>query len=156
MQPLRDKLQIIQKANRNDYGRLYSDYPSSLLLQGVRARRQKIQYKTRQYARERAGEVFPTTLARMRQGPPAHVLAKMTPEDRRADKIVRGPGEAGYTAAVKMSMGRMLKDQELLRLEDGKEEWERLERMEDEVREENRRRRSVSVERAEIGSPSRS
>ncbi|KAG8215997.1 hypothetical protein J3R82DRAFT_7988 [Butyriboletus roseoflavus] len=156
LQPLRDKLQIIQKANKNDYDRLYSDYPPSFLLQGVRARRQKIRYKTQQYARERAGEVFPTTLARMRQGPPAHVLAKMTPEERRADKIVRGPSEAGYTAAVKMSMGRTLKDKELLRLEDGKEEWGRLERMEEEVREENRRRRSESVERAEGGNASRS
>lgn len=92
----------------------------------------------------------------MRQGPPAHVLAQMTPEERRADKIVRGPGEAGYTAAVKVNMGRKLKNKELWRMEDGKEEWERLEGMEEEVREENRRRRSVSGQRAEGGSANRS
>ncbi|KAH0831113.1 hypothetical protein J3R83DRAFT_13679 [Lanmaoa asiatica] len=151
LQPLRDKLRVIQRANENDYDRLYSDYPPSLLLQGVRARRQKNWYKTRQYARERAGEVFPSTLARMRQGPPAHVLAKMTHEERKADKIVRGPGEVGYTAVVKMSMGRTLNDKELWRLEDGNGERERLEKMEEEVREENRRRRSVSVEGARVG-----
>jgi len=144
VQPLRDKLQIIQKANERDYGRLYSDYPPSLLLGGIRARRQKVRYKTRQYARERVGEVFPSTLARMRQGPPAHVLAKMTPEERRADKIVRSPSEVGYTATVKMKMGRKLKDGETWKMEDGREEeWERLERLEGEVREENMRRRSL-------------
>jgi hypothetical protein len=149
VQPLREKLQIIKKANEKDYDRLYSDYSPSLLLWGIRARRQKIRYKTRQYECERVGEVFPSTLARMRQGPPAHVLAKMTREERRSDKIVRSPSEVGYAAMVKMKMGRKLKDGETWRMEDGwEEEWERLERFEVEVREENARRRSASVEGA--------
>ncbi|KAG9313758.1 hypothetical protein JVU11DRAFT_6116 [Chiua virens] len=143
VQPLRDKLRIIQKATENCYDRLYSDYPPSLLLRGLRARRQKIGYTTRVYTRERAGEVFPSTLARMRQGPPASVLAKMTLKERGTDRIVRGPSEAGYTATVKMKTGRRLKDGESWRMEDGKEEeWERLEGLEKQVREENVRRRS--------------
>ncbi|KAF8452446.1 hypothetical protein L210DRAFT_3468333 [Boletus edulis BED1] len=147
LQPLRDKLRIIQKANAKDYDRLYSDYSPKLLLSGVRARRQKTQYRTRQHVRERAGEVFPSTLARIRQGPPAHVLAKMTPEERRSDKIVRSPSEAGYTASVKMKMRRKLKDGETWRMEDGREEeWEKLERLEEEVREENMRRWSGSMD----------
>ncbi|KAF8557488.1 hypothetical protein OG21DRAFT_1406915 [Imleria badia] len=147
VRPLRDKLQMIHKANERDYDRLHSAYSPSLLLWGVRARRQKIRYKTHQYERERAGEVFPSTLARMRQGPPAHVLEKMTPEARRADRIGRSPSEAGYTAVVKMKMGRKLKDGETWMMEDGKVgEWERLERLEEEVREENVRRRSAGVD----------
>jgi len=157
LRPLREKLQIIQKANERDYDRLYSDYPPSLLLWGVRARRQKIRYKTRQYARERAGEVFPSTLARMRQGPPAHVLAKMTREERRSDKIARSPSEVGYTAVVKMKMRRKLMDVETWKQEDGREVgWKRLEGLEEEVRNENMRRRSASVEGAVRGSASRS
>lgn len=156
VQPLRDKLRIIRKANERDYDRLYSDYPPRLLLRGLEARRQKIQYKTRQYARERDGEVFPSTLARMRQGPPAHVLAKMTPEERRADRIMRSPSEAGYTAAVKIKMRRKLKDGETWGMEDGRmEEWERLERLEEEVRKENMRRRSASVGESVGGNASR-
>lgn len=140
----------MQKANKRDFERLYSDYPSSLLLRGVRARGQKIRNKTRQYARERAGEVFVSTLARMRQRPPAHVLAKMTPEERRTDKIVRSPSEVGYTAAVKRKMGRKLRDGEGWRMEAGKEEeWGRLDELEEEVREENMRRRmGVGAEKA--------
>ena len=157
VRPLREKLQIIKKANEKDYDRLHSDYPPSLLLWGVRARQQKIRYKTRQHASERAGEVFPSTLARMRQGPPAHVLAKMTREQRRSDKIMRSPSEGGYTAVVKMKMGRKLKDGGTWRMEDGwEEEWERLERSEVEVREENTRRRSASVAGVVRGGASRS
>lgn len=156
VQPLQDKLRIIHEANKRVYDRLYSDYPPSLLLRGVRARRGKIRNKTRQYARERAGEVFPSTLARMRQGPPAHVLARMTPEERRADAIVRGPSEVGYAAAVKMKMGRKLKDGEMWKMEDGREdEWERFGRLENEVRVENVRRRSATVNRGVGGEASR-
>ncbi|KAG6380117.1 hypothetical protein JVT61DRAFT_8204 [Boletus reticuloceps] len=147
VQPLRDKLRIIQKANAKDYDRLYSDYSPKLLLSGVRARHQKTQYRARRHVRERAGEVFPSTLARIRQGPPAHVLAKMTPEERRSDKIVRSPSEAGYTASVKMKMRRKLKDGETWRMEDGREEeWVKFERLEEEVREVNMRRWSGSMD----------
>lgn len=132
--------------------RLYSDYSPQLLLRGLEARKRKIRYKTRLYARERAGEVFPSTLARMRQGPPAHVLAKMTREERRADRIVRSPSEAGYTAAVKIKMGRKLKGEEQWKLEDERKDgWEGLERLEEEVRKENMRRRLASVVGAEGG-----
>jgi len=62
---------------------------------------------------------------------------------------VRSPSEVEYTAVMKMKMGRKLKDGETWRMEDGwEEEWERLERFEVEVREENARRRSASVEGA--------
>ena len=144
---MRDKLRIIQGANEREYDRLYTDYPPRLLLWGLEARRRKIRNKTRQYARERVGEVFASTLGRMRRGPPAHVRDKMTPEERRADRIVRCPSEGGYTAAVKIDMGRRLKEGEMWQMEDGREEdWERLERLEEEVRKENMRRRSAGVE----------
>jgi hypothetical protein len=74
----------------------------------------------------------------------------MTPEQKKIDAIIRGPGEAGYTAAVKRKMGVRLKNPELWTLEDGRgEDCERLDRMEAEVRVENKRRRQVSVGQAE-------
>ena len=147
MRPLRDKLRITQKASERDYDRLYSDYSPRLLLRGLEARRRKIRYKTRQYARERAGEVFPSTLVRMRRGPPAHVLTKITPEERGTERVLRNPSEAGYTAVVKMKMGRKLKDGETWKMENGKKEGqERLEMVEEELRKGSMRRRMASVE----------
>ncbi|KAF9242299.1 hypothetical protein BU15DRAFT_44029, partial [Melanogaster broomeanus] len=148
--PSNEKLKIIQAALNRDYGRLSSDYPPSLLQAGANARRLKIQRFTRQRARERCGEIFASTLKRMRQGPPAHILEKMGPERRKMDRIIRGPGEAGYTAAVKIKMGVKLKNPELWKLEDGKkEDWARLDRMEAEVAAENERRRQVASEEEE-------
>ncbi|KAF9224745.1 hypothetical protein BS17DRAFT_702366 [Gyrodon lividus] len=145
LQPLLQKQQIIHTAINNDYARLYSPYPPALLAAGTQARRLKIQRKTLQRARERRGEIFSSTLKRMRQGPPAHVLERMTPEQRKVDRIIRGPGEAGYTAAVKRRTGVRLKNPKLWTLEDGREEDEgRLDGMEAEVRAENARRRQMA------------
>ncbi|KIK93619.1 hypothetical protein PAXRUDRAFT_503286 [Paxillus rubicundulus Ve08.2h10] len=151
LQPLLRKQRIINTAIKNDYARLYSPYPPALLAAGTQARCLKIQRNTLQRARERRGEIFPSTLKRMRQRPPAHIFEKMTPEQKKIDTIIRGPGEVGYTATVKRRMGVRLKNPELWTLEDGREEdWERLDRMEAEVRVETARRRQVvSVRQAE-------
>ncbi|KAF8839719.1 hypothetical protein BDN67DRAFT_952994 [Paxillus ammoniavirescens] len=151
LKPLLQKQHIINTAIKNDYARLYSPYPPALLAAGTQARRLKIHRNTLQGARERRGEIFSSTLKRMRQRPPAHIFEKMTPEQKKIDAIIRGPGEAGYTAAVKRRMGVRLKNPESWILEDGRrEDWERLDRMEGEVRVENKRRRQVaSVGQAE-------
>ena len=83
------------------------------------ARREKIRNKTRERERERRGEILRSTIRRMNKGPPAHVLSKMAPDQRRRDRILRGPGEAGYTGQVKREAGMKLKDDQTWRRENG-------------------------------------
>lgn len=54
-----------------------------------RARHYKVINKTREYERERSGEVLRSTIRRRRKGPPAYVLDKMSWEERLKDRIVR-------------------------------------------------------------------
>ena len=61
---------------------------------------------------ERRGEVLKSTLRRQRKGPPAHILAKMSPERREMDKFSRNLSEVGYVALVKRRLGFKLKDSE--------------------------------------------
>ncbi|KAJ7212747.1 hypothetical protein B0H12DRAFT_1213443 [Mycena haematopus] len=111
------------------------------------ARREKVANKTRERMRERRGEILRCTIERARKGPPAHVLARMTPAERRADRIIRGVGEVGYVGMVKRRMGGKLRDGgKGLARENGKdlegERLERLKKMEMEYwMEKNRRRR---------------
>ena len=70
----------------------------------------KIRNKTREKERERRGEILKSTLRRQRKGPPAHILAKMSPERRRMDKVARSLSEVGYVALVKRRLGMRLKD----------------------------------------------
>ncbi|KAJ7367658.1 hypothetical protein DFH08DRAFT_760926 [Mycena albidolilacea] len=74
------------------------------------ARREKVANKTRERMRERRGEILRCTVKRARQGPPAHVLVRMTAAERRADQIIRGVGEAGYVGMIKRRMGMKLRD----------------------------------------------
>ncbi|KAJ6612674.1 hypothetical protein B0H10DRAFT_1807036 [Mycena sp. CBHHK59/15] len=85
--------------------------PSPELLETVRAaRREKVANKTRENLRERRGEILARTLKRARKGPPAHVLPRMTPEQRRMDKAVRFVGEVGYVGMLKRRMGFRFRD----------------------------------------------
>ncbi|KAJ7104511.1 hypothetical protein B0H15DRAFT_810370 [Mycena belliarum] len=106
--------------------------PSRELLEMVRAaRREKIANKTRERQRERRGEILRCTVRRARKGPPAHVLVRMTPAERRMDRVVRGVVEVGYVGIVKQRMGMKLRDGgKGLARENGTDlEGERLERL---------------------------
>lgn len=74
------------------------------------ARREKIRNKTREKERERKGEVLRATIRRRRKGPPAHILERMSEEERRLDKVARGVSEVGYVGMVKSQMNRRMKD----------------------------------------------
>ncbi|KAK7033169.1 hypothetical protein R3P38DRAFT_2921146 [Favolaschia claudopus] len=74
------------------------------------ARREKVANKTRERMRERRGEILRCTIERARKGPPAHVLAKMTPAQRHDDHVIRGVSEVGYVGMVKRRMGMKLRD----------------------------------------------
>jgi hypothetical protein len=108
------------------------------------ARREKIRNKTREGERERRGEILRSTVKRMNKGPPAHVLAKMTPEQKMRDRVLRGPGEAGYAGRVKREAGMRLKDDQSWRREDGEpHEQEELDRRERELRIAQEQRRLI-------------
>jgi hypothetical protein len=66
-----------------------------------RARAFKIENKTRERRRELRGEVTSALLKRMNQGPPAHVLTKMSDEERRVDRVVREVSVGGYSGKIK-------------------------------------------------------
>ncbi|KAJ7902558.1 hypothetical protein B0H14DRAFT_3707585 [Mycena olivaceomarginata] len=91
------------------------------------ARREKVANKTR----KQRGEILRCTVKRARQGPPAHVLVRMTAAERCADQIIRGVGEAGYVGMVKRQMGVKLRDGgRALARENGTDlEGERLQRL---------------------------
>lgn len=141
VQPLEDKLIITEDALSRDLERFRAPYPLKLLLAAKEARQRKVANKTRQKEREARGLYFPSTLKRMRRGPPTHICEKMTPEQRRLYQIAQGPAEGGYTAAVKLRLGMKLRNPNLWKLEGGREEDQAiLETMESEISSENEQR----------------
>ena len=111
-QPVLQSLQDITKFNSLDFARASAPYRPELVAAVLEARRRKIRNKTREKDRERRGEVLKSTLKRQRKGPPAHILAKMSPERREMDKVSRSLSEVGYVALVKRRLGFKLKDPE--------------------------------------------
>lgn len=133
VQPIDVAINVIQQSYDLEDARVRSLCTPELLAQVKEARREKIRNKTREKQRERRGEILNHTLTRMRQGPPAHVLALMTPEQRRVDKLVRSPSEGGYTGMLKRQAGIKPKDDLTWRFEDGLPEMqEKLEELEKE------------------------
>ncbi|KAF8149379.1 hypothetical protein B0H34DRAFT_667715 [Crassisporium funariophilum] len=110
--PIKRVLQDMDKVYKNDHARSNRPYPPELLESIIEARREKIRNKTREKERERSGEILKTTLRRQQQGPPAHILAKMSPERRKMDKVARSLSEVGYVALVKRRLKMPLKDPE--------------------------------------------
>ena len=125
-----------------DEARLQSHFSPETLAAVKQARREKILNKTRLLERERRGEILPRTIRRRNKGPPAHILAKMTKEERRLDKLARHVSEVGAVAMAKMKLGHKMKDPDAWKMEMGSpDDKERLDRMECEVRLENSKRR---------------
>jgi hypothetical protein len=70
------------------------------------ARREKVANKTREREREARGEVLSATRDRSRLGFPAWVLARWTPEERKANLLARrSVGLVGYVGHVKRKLG---------------------------------------------------
>lgn len=124
-------------------------FPPALLEQIKSARRARIENKTRERERERRGEVTNRLLKQIRQRPPAHRLALMSPRQRRMDAIARGVSEVGYVGQVKRALGFKLREPDAWKAEMGKpENRETLDRLAKEVEEENARRESDAPARA--------
>lgn len=132
-----------------DRTRQISPYPAEMLAAIKEARREKIRNKTRERERWRRGEVTNRLRKLMNKGPPAHVLSRMTEEQRRMDRIARSPSEVGYVAQVKRQLGHKLRDDETWRVELGKPENRgTLDRIGEEIERENARRRTALDETA--------
>lgn len=146
MTPLADVYTGLLETYKLDEARSRSQFPPEMLRAIKQARRDKIQNKTRELDRERRGEILRRTIRRRNKSPPAHLLTTMTAEERRLDKVVRSVSEVGYVGMVKRKLGWKLKDPEAWKKEDGSpEDKPRLDRMLEELRAENeKRRRSYS------------
>ncbi len=133
----------VSEAFQREKARLNAPYPPEMLEAIKEARREKIRNKTREGERERRGEMTNRLSKRMRQGPPAHVLALMTDEQRRMDRVARGASEVGYVGHVKRRLGFRLRDGEAGKVELGQpENRETLDKVADEIAQENERRRA--------------
>ena len=108
--PIKQVLREMDETFIRDQERANRPFPPELLEDIIEARRTKIRNKTREKERERRGEILKSTLRRQRKGPPAHILAKMSPERRRMDKVARSLSEVGYVALVKRRLGMRLRD----------------------------------------------
>lgn len=150
--PLQSTLTEIQAAFERDTARAARTIPPELLAQLKAARREKIANKTRERERQMRGEVLSATRRQSRLGFPAHVLARWSPEVRKAMLIARrSVGKVGYVGQVKRALGYNIppEDDEVDELA-----RERLDRLEEELRESNRSRRDEEalMERAAEGS----
>ena len=147
--PIKHHLRELDEAFQRDTARLQTPFSPELLATIRAARRERVANKTRELARERKGEVIARTFQRRRGGPPASVLATMTPEQIRLDRAARSVSEVGLAGLAKKRLGFKLKNEDGWRAEDGKEknrEW--LDRMAKNIEEENARRRA-SAEKSE-------
>lgn len=141
-QPIRNMIREIYDTFQRDVDRSLTPYDPEMLGAIKRARREKIINKTRERERERRGVILPRTIRRRNQGPPAHILARMTSEQRHMDKVVRHVSEVGYVGQVKRKLGFRLRDPEAWKVEIGrKEDKKRLDAMLEMVTNENERRR---------------
>ncbi|KAF8691590.1 hypothetical protein AX14_002767 [Amanita brunnescens Koide BX004] len=144
MEPITNSLEDIQAARERAIERSSRPIPEWLIHAVKKARTNRIANKTRELERERQGEVLPRTIKRRRKGPPAHVLAKMTPEEKKMDKVVRSVSEVGYVAMMKRKFGIKMRNPDAWRVEVGStsgEEGRRLRKLAEDVRKENERRR---------------
>jgi len=142
LQHLLERDREIMVTITRDEERARTPFPPKLVEQIMAARRERIANKTRERQRERAGVVLKRTLRRRKQGPPAHILAKMSEKEKHMDWVSRGVSEVGYVGMVKKRLGFKLRDPEAYKGEWGRpEERERLDREAAEIEAEVERRR---------------
>lgn len=111
-QPISQNLSEIEKSMALERERIRQSFSPELMERIFEARREKVRNKSHEREREHRGEETKSSLRRKRKGPPAHILAKMTAEQRKMDEISRSLSEAGYVGLVKKRLGFKLKDPE--------------------------------------------
>lgn len=111
--PLNSSLKELQAAFERDAARATRPTPPDLVRQLKVARREKVANKTREREREARGEVLSATRDRSRLGFPAYVLARWTPEERKANLLARrSVGLVGYVGHVKRTLGYKIRSEE--------------------------------------------
>jgi hypothetical protein len=152
-QPIVASLDNIRIAQTHEYARAAQKFSPELMETIIEARREKIRNKTREKERERRGELTKSAIKRQRKGPPAHILAKMTPKEREMDKISRSLSEVGYVAVVKERLGFKLKNPETALELGQKDNQPLLDQATTLIRAENRRRGKEMREAIKSSSP---
>lgn len=97
-------LDSIQESFKLDQERANSVYSPEMIAMIKAARTVKIENKTRERQRELRGEVTKRSIRLKKKGPPAHILSRMTPEQRRLDKVAREVSWGGYSGRIKREM----------------------------------------------------
>lgn len=133
-------LRTLQHSFEIDEERARSVFSPKMIDMVKRARRCKVENKTRERRRERRGEILMRTLKRMRKRPPPHVAVKMSAEQLRDDAIMREVSQGGYSGRVK---ARLLGKEWDEAAEEGGWTLEQ-DKLIDEIRAENERRREAS------------
>lgn len=133
-------LRTLQHSFEMDEARARSVFSPEMIDMVKQARRRKVENKTRERQRERRGEVLTKTLKKMRKRPPAHLAIKMSAEQLRDDAIMREVSQGGYSGRVKARLSGKGWDEAA---EEGGWTSEQ-DKLIDEVRAENERRREAS------------
>ncbi|RDB25846.1 hypothetical protein Hypma_006712 [Hypsizygus marmoreus] len=147
MNPINEAQDEINETFARNTARQNMKYTPEMLATIKAARKEKVANKTRELNQERRGEILRRTILRSNKGPPAHVLAKMTPEQRMMDKVARSVSEVGYVAQVKRKLGFKLRSPDAWKVENGSsenKEW--LDQMSRDIMEENERRTKQALE----------
>ena len=111
--PLDAILAELEAAFERDAARARRPTPPELVKQLKAARREKVANKTREREREARGEVLTATRQRSRLGFPAHVLARWSPAERKANLLARrSVGEVGYVGQLKRALGYKIPPEE--------------------------------------------
>jgi hypothetical protein len=97
-------LKIIQESYDREHARSTSVFSPEMIAMVKAARRYKIENKTRERQREIRGEVTKRSVMLLKKGPPAHVLDKMTAEQKRLDKVAREVSWGGYSGIIKRQL----------------------------------------------------
>jgi len=119
VEPISKHYDHITRALRADEVRKNMRYAPEMLAAIKAARPEKVANKTSELMRERQGEILRRTILQQNKGPPAHILARMTPEQRQMDKVAGGVSEVGYVAQVKRKLGFKLRNPDAWKAEDG-------------------------------------
>lgn len=135
--PYQRELDSMQAAFDRGDARAKTSYPQPLLDQLKSARKERILNKTKERLRESRGEITPSLLKKLRKGPPASVLSKMSPMQRFLDKVARSPSEVGFVAVAKRKLKRGMRNPKAYVVENSPEKKAELDTVAREIRQGN-------------------
>lgn len=100
-EPILNTMQSIDASFQLDTERRSSVYTPEMIASIKRARREKVENKTRERLRQRKGELTNQSLKLMRKRPPAHILVKMSAREQFEDRVRRERSIGGFSGKIK-------------------------------------------------------